>query len=272
MIKLGVNSVLFKKYDFATAAKAIKTAGYDGVEISGIGGMCEHLNLETWKKDKLNLRAISDGLELPFLSTEIASLDRERLLKAFEACAEIGIPVVNVGPGGKSDDEETLKQSLETLASRAEDAAQFGVTLCCKAHVGSAVYNTPTTLRMMEAVQSPYFGVDMDPSHIFRAGENPAVALPQVISRMKHIHIRDCKGAGPSPNTPQLQACGRGDIDLHGYLKAVVDNDYDGPVCLEVIGPDQELADAATIAAESYGYMNAILKSLGRTQHVVKGR
>ena len=27
MIKLGVNSVLFKKYDFATAAKAIKTAG-----------------------------------------------------------------------------------------------------------------------------------------------------------------------------------------------------------------------------------------------------
>ena len=35
---------------------------------------------------------------------------------------------------------------------------------------------------------------------------------------------------------------------------------------------DQELADAATIAAESYGYMNAILKSLGRTQHVVKGR
>ncbi len=272
MIKLGVNSVLFKKYDFATAAKAIKTAGYDGVEISGIGGMCEHLNLETWKKDKLNLRAISDGLELPFLSTEIASLDRERLLKAFEACAEIGIPVVNVGPGGKSDDEETLKQSLETLASRAEDAAQFGVTLCCKAHVGSAVYNTPTTLRMMEAVQSPYFGVDMDPSHIFRAGENPAVALPQVISRMKHIHIRDCKGAGPSPNTPQLQACGRGDIDLYGYLKAVVDNDYDGPVCLEVIGPDQELADAATIAAESYGYMNAILKSLGRTQHVVKGR
>ncbi len=112
----------------------------------------------------------------------------------------------------------------------------------------------------------------MDPSHIFRAGENPAVALPQVISRMKHIHIRDCKGAGPSPNTPQLQACGRGDIDLYGYLKAVVDNDYDGPVCLEVIGPDQELADAATIAAESYGYMNAILKSLGRTQHVVKGR
>ena len=30
MIKLGVNSVLFKKYDFATAAKAIKTADMTG--------------------------------------------------------------------------------------------------------------------------------------------------------------------------------------------------------------------------------------------------
>lgn len=272
MIKLGVNSVLFKTVDFATAAKAIKAAGYDGVEISGIQGMCEHLNLATWKKDKLTLRAISESNELPFLSTEIASLDRDRLLTAFEACAEIGIPVVNVGPGGKSDDEETLKTSLETLAARAEDAAQFGVTLCCKAHVGSAIYNTPTTLRLMETVTSPSFGIDMDPSHIFRAGENPAEALPQVISRMKHIHIRDCKGAGPAPGEPRLQACGRGDIDLVGYFKAMVDADYDGPVCLEVIGPDQDLQSASIIAAESYGYMNAVLKSLGRTAKVIRGR
>lgn len=272
MIKLGVNSVLFKKYDFATAAKAIKTAGYDGVEISGIQGMCEHLNLETWKADKLNLKAISDGLELPFLATEIASLDRERLLKAFEACAEIGIPVINVGPGGKADDEESLKHTIETLSSRAEDAAQFGVTLCCKAHVGSSVYSTPTTLKMIEGVNHPNFGVDMDPSHVFRAGENPAEALPAVIKAMKHIHIRDCKGPGPSPGTPQNQACGRGDIDLWGYLRAVVENDYKGPVCLEVIGPDQELTDAVTIAAESYGYMNAILKSFGHTAKVVRGR
>ena len=105
--------------------------------------------------------------------------------------------------------------------------------------------------------------VDMDPSHIHRAGENPAVALPAVLSAMKHIHIRDCKGDGPSPGAPADQACGRGDIDLVGYFKAMVDQKYDGPVCLEVIGPDQNITDATRIAAESYGYMNAILKQLG---------
>lgn len=263
MIKLGVNSVLFKTVDFRTAAEAIKKAGFDGVEISGIAGMCEHLNLANWKNDKDMLRGISEELELPFLSTEIASLDYDRLMTAFEACAEIGIPIVNVGPGGVSNNEDDLNHSISHIAKMAAEAEKFGVTLCCKAHVGAAVYNTPTTLKLMEGVASPAFGVDMDPSHIWRAGENPAVALPNVISRVKHIHIRDCKGEGPSPGEPMLQACGRGDIDLYGYFKAMVDAKYDGPVCLEVIGPDQDLTSASIIAAESYGYMNALLKLLG---------
>ena len=100
-------------------------------------------------------------------------------------------------------------------------------------------------------------------AHIHRAGENPALALPAVLSSMKHIHIRDCKGEGPSPGAPIDQACGRGDIDLYGYFKAMVDAAYNGPVSLEVIGPDQDYATATMIAAESYGYMNAILKQLG---------
>ena len=263
MIKLGVNSVLFKAVSFREAAEAIKKCGYDGVEISAIGGMCEHLNLADWKNQKAELIAIREELDLPFLSTEVASQDRERLNTAFEACAEIGIPIVNIGPGGRMNDEETMKTSLETIQMLAEDAEKYGITLCVKAHVGAAVFSTSTTLRMMDTITSPAFGVDMDPSHIHRAGENPAVALPAVLSKMKHIHIRDCKGEGPSPGDPTNQACGRGDIDLYGYFKAMVDQKYNGPVCLEVIGPEQTLADATRIAAESYGYMNAILKMLG---------
>ena len=59
------------------------------------------------------------------------------------------------------------------------------------------------------------------------------------------------------------QACGRGEIDLKGYFKAMVDVNYNGPVCLEVIGPEQDPINAMAIAAESYGYMNSLLKSLG---------
>lgn len=262
MIKLGVNTVLFKTVPLLEAARLIKMAGYDGMELSAIKGMCEHLILDDWKSQKASIQAVALQYGLELLSMEVASNDRERLLKAFEAGAEIGIPIVNIGPGGKSDDEETLKATIENLLVLAEDAKQFGVTLCCKAHVGASVYNTPTTLRAMEAVSGDAFGIDMDPSHIFRAGEKPEEALPQVISRVKHVHIRDCKGTGPSPGLPLDQICGVGDIDLVGYFKAMVDAKYDGPVCLEVIGPDVCPTTSAVIASQSYGYMNAILKSL----------
>lgn len=263
MIKLGVNSVLFKRFSFREAAEAIKTCGYDGVEISAIEGMCEHLKLDRWKMHKTELLSIIEAYELSFLSSEVASRDRNRLLTAFEACAELGIPVANIGSGGKAGDEESFKEAMEIIAVSAADAESFGVTLCVKAHVGAAVHNTETTLRMVEIVNSKGLGVDMDPSHIHRAGENPAVELPKVLAAMKHIHIRDCLGMGPSPGEPALQACGRGDIDLFGYFEAMVNARYNGPVCLEVIGPEQTMTQATAIASESYGYMNAILKKLG---------
>jgi len=261
-MKLGVNTVLFKAFPVKEAMEAIRLAGYDGVELSAIAGMCEHLVLD----DDSGWQAIKDdaaeiGVEL--LSMEVASLDEARLEKAFKAARFLGIPVVNVGPGGKMDDAESLLESIETLRQRAELAAKYGVTLCCKAHVGCSIHDTPTTLAAMEAIGLPSFGVDMDPSHIYRAGEHPENALPQVVSRVRHIHIRDCKGNGPSPGVPMMQACGRGDIDLFGYFKALVDVNYQGPVCLEVIGPDQTKQEAQAIASESFGYMNAILKKLG---------
>ncbi len=263
MIKLGVNSVLFKKFDFATAAKSIAACGYDGIEISAIKGMCEHLELDRWKEQAADIKKTAADNNLEILSMEVASLDEDRLHLAFEAAQEIGIPVINVGPGGKSDVEEDVQKSIALLTKMAEKAETYGVSLCVKAHVNQSIYNTPTTLRAMEEISSPAFGIDMDPSHIYRASENPEEALPSVISRMKHIHIRDCKGRNVGPGTIENQACGRGDLDLAAYCKGMVEGNYNGPVCLEVIGADQHTLDQVCIvAAESYGYLNATLKAL----------
>ncbi len=261
-MKLGMNTVLFKKYTLREAMAAAKRAGYDGVELSAIAGMCEHLALDRWQAQAGEIRAMAEEFGLALLSMEVASLDEARLEKAFAAARAIGVPIVNVGPGGKADDEAQLAESIGTLRARAINAARYGVTLCAKAHVGAAIYNTQTTLRVMREITEDSFGVDMDPSHIYRAGEAPETSLAAVVSRVKHIHIRDCKGNGPSPGTPELQACGRGDINLFGYFQALVNAGYQGPVCLEVIGPEQEMEDAMAIAAESYGYMNACLKML----------
>ena len=110
----------------------------------------------------------------------------------------------------------------------------------------------------------------MDPSHIYRAeaGEGVVEALKAVISRVRHVHIRDCNAAlkatqGP-PGPPEKQACGRGGIDLAGYLRVLHESGADVAANLEVIGAkDYELSRVATIAAESRGYLNACLKACG---------
>ncbi len=264
MISLGVNSVLFQAFDFPTAARHVALAGYDGIELSAIKGMCEHLALDRWREQVPGIRAAAADNGLKLLSIEEAALDPARLLPAFEAAESLGIPVVNVGPGGTSGSAEDLERQAGLMAQMAGEAARRGVTLCVKAHVGACIDSTPTTLAAMRKVTGKGFGIDMDPSHIWRAGEDPAAALRQVIGGVRHIHIRDCKGRGPGPGSPRDQACGRGDIDLGAYCRVMVEGHYDGPVCLEVIGAGAlELPELCTIAAESYGYLNACLKSLG---------
>ena len=263
-MKLGANTVLFGGYDLETAFKYLAMAGYDGLELSAIGGMSEHLVLDRWQELVPEIKALATKYELELLAMEQPSQDPAIMEAAFQAAVALGVPVVNCGPGGKTDDPSTLQPVIDSLGSLADMAAKYGVTLCVKAHVGAAIYNTPTTLQAMAAISSPAFGIDMDPSHIHRAGENPVDALRAVVSRVKHVHIRDCKGRETGPGKPELQANGRGDIDLLGYIKVLQDAGYTGALDLEVIGAKQYTVDqCAVIAAESRGHMQACLQAAG---------
>jgi len=265
MINLGVNTVLYKAFPLRTAVENLQKIGYDGFEISAIEGMCEHLDLKNWRAQRQEILEICDEFGLPITAAEVASTDPARLTLAFEAAAGIGIPVINIGPGGKADVEEDMLACIQRMNELAAIAESYGVTLCMKAHVGGSVYSTPTTLRLIENVGSKFFGIDMDPSHIFRCGEAPEEALAGVIKYMKHVHIRDCASEclGKGPGSPLQQICGAGDINLYGYFDELVKAGYDGACNLEIIGPELSLEDANIVAAASYGYMNAVLKRLG---------
>ncbi len=263
-MKLGANSVLFGGFDMETAFRYIAMAGYDGIELSAIDGMSEHLVLDRWQELAPEIKRLSSEYGLELLAMEQPSQDPARMEQAFQAAVEIGIPIVNCGPGGKTDDEDAWPQVIDSLGKLAEMAETYGVTLCVKAHVGASIYNTPTTLRAMEEITSSAFGIDMDPSHIHRADENPVEAIAAVIARVEHVHIRDCKGRQHGPGAPEDQANGRGDIDLVGYIRVLHENGYAGPLDLEVIGAKEyDLTQCAVIAAESRGHMQACLQACG---------
>ncbi|MCK5801667.1 MAG: sugar phosphate isomerase/epimerase [Lentisphaeria bacterium] len=262
-MKLGVNSVLFAKQDADTAFKWTKACGYDAIEISAIASMYPHLEIDKWREQAPILKELVQKYELPIQAMEQPNQDPEVMKAAFEAAADIGIPVVNCGPGGKSDDEEDFQTCVASLSALAEMAADYGVTLCVKAHVRAAIYNTPTSLRALETITSPAFGLDMDPSHVYRSGENPVEAVAAVVDRIRHVHIRDCVER-ENVGAPPLQANGRGAIDLLGYIRVLHEAGYDGPVDLEVIGAKEfDLTESVAIAAETRGHMQACLQACG---------
>jgi len=263
-MRLGVNSVLFGGYDMETAFKYAKAAGYDGIEVSAIGGMSEHLVLDRWRECVPQIKRLAVQYRLELLAMEQPSQDAGVMEAAMQAAVEAGIPIINCGPGGQTGNEESFKQSVESLRKLARRAEHYGVTLCVKAHVGAAIHNTPTSLRLLEAIDSPAFGLDMDPSHIHRAGENPVEAAAAVVQRIKHVHIRDCKGRQQGPGKPEDQANGRGDIDLLGYVRVLHENGYGGPLDLEIIGAKAYgLPECCIIAAEARGHMQACLQACG---------
>src|SRR5439155_27277220 len=144
-MKLGANSVLFGGYDLETAFKYLAIAGYDGIELSAIDGMSEHLVLDRWRDQAPGIKSLVQIYGLELLAMEQPSQDPARMEQALQAAAEIGIPVINCGPGGKTEDPTGLQQSIDSLGNLSKMAEKYGVTLCVKAHVGASIYNTPTT-------------------------------------------------------------------------------------------------------------------------------
>jgi sugar phosphate isomerase/epimerase len=266
-MKIGANTVLFGAYDMETSFKYLSMAGYDGVEVCAVVGQAEHLLVEeNWQEVAPKIKQLAKTYDLELLAMEQNRPIPAVMEKAFQAAVEIGIPIVNCGPGGKTDDESTYPEVLDTMGTMVTMAEKYGVTLCVKAHVGQYIYNTPTSLKILNDINSDYFGLDMDPSHIYRANENPVEAIEAVVSRIKHVHIRDCKGRQQGPGDPADQANGRGDIDLVGYIRVLHEHGYTGPLDLEVIGTkakEYTLEQCCTIAAEARGHMQACLQACG---------
>ena len=146
-MKLGANTVLFGGHDLQTAFRCLALAGYDGVEVSAISGMSQHLVLDRWREIVPELKSLSASHGLQLLAMEQPSQDPDTMEAAFSAAVESGIPVINCGPGGKTGDEDSFKRAIDSLQKLARRAEHHGVTLCVKAHVGAAIHDSRDLVR-----------------------------------------------------------------------------------------------------------------------------
>ena len=260
--KLSCNTVLFGMTDVEEALRHLAWAGYDAAELPYIASMAEHVH--PGDGSALRTRSLAQALGLTLAAIEVTPNDPARVEAALQAASELEIPVVAIGSGGKTGDEESYKQSVALGARLAEMAGRYAVKLALKPHVGAAVYNTETALKAWREIGSPHLGLNFDPSHLHRADEDVVQAARTFgqAGAIFHSHFRDCPSRTErGPGTPEQQVAGRGEVDIPGTLRALADSGYQGVLSLEVIGAKQyPLSRAATIAAENRGYLNRCLQ------------
>jgi sugar phosphate isomerase/epimerase len=263
--RLSCNTVLFGMADLETALQHVAWAGYDGAELAALPQMADHLRVDGGRAYTDRIRGLAGDLGLSLVAIEAATRDGSWFESVLQVAAALNIPVVAIGSGGKTGDEASYRQSVETVAGLAAAAGRHGVTLAVKPHVGAAVYNTETALRAWREIGSPHLGLNFDPSHLHRAGEDVATAARTMgrAGAIVHSHFRDCASREQRVGPPETQVPGRGEVDIPGTLRALAESGYGGVLTLEVIGAKEyPLARAMGIAAENRGYLHRCLQQL----------
>ncbi|KRC51903.1 hypothetical protein ASE16_02195 [Leifsonia sp. Root227] len=114
---------------------------------------------------------------------------------------------------------------LRACAAIAEDA---GIRYSLEPHPFRYGATTDGLLRVLDAVDSPALGVNLDPSHLFAVGDLPNIAVQRLGNRVFHCHFSDNDGETNAHWRP-----GMGKIAWPDLLTALVEVGFDGVISLE---------------------------------------
>lgn len=261
-MKIGCNTVDFRKKDLNYALDKIAKAGYEYVEVEANLKWCSHV--DPWKDDPVKFKekiksfgfkgvsAIGSHREL--ITSEQAVKDIKR---ALEWANQAGVPVILTGEG-RIPEGMTIEDALKILKPRYEEilevAEKSKVFLAIEDH--GSISLTPNGLPgLLSLVDSKWFVVNFDTANIHRgdyvgtdseiyewklgakSSYDEVELLKKVVDKVKHVHIKDVVGR----NAVTL---GKGEINLKACLKVLKDANYSGVLSYETEGfeePDETL-------------------------------
>lgn len=238
-MKIGCSSLLYGGYDLETAIAGLQTAGYEAIELCSIPGMGEHFRggeaPEVYTAIREKLAAAGLALESVGCS---GALGTERLTPLLQAARQLGAPCMTLASGGSSADEAAWVHMVETVRAALPLAEECGVKLAFKPHVRAAVYNTATALRLLEELDSPLVGLNLDNTHLARSGDDPVAAVAALREHVFTARIRDYRSSDFSVGLIEHQIPGKGAADVRGYYEALTTVPGLQYVVLEMGGTD----------------------------------
>ncbi|WP_417456684.1 sugar phosphate isomerase/epimerase family protein [Kordiimonas sp.] len=204
--------------------------------------------------------------------------------KVIDASVLLGLHLVTTFVGNdwtKSVDENwpRFKEVWGDILSYAEERkVRIGIENCAMFFTGdewpagkNLAYSPAIWRRMFEAFNTPYFGLNYDPSHFVWMQMDYMKPLGEFMPRFFHAHAKDVKldrarlddvGTMATPlsyHDPRIP--GRGDIDWGMYVAGLKAAGYDGAFCIEVEDSDYEgsLEDRKRALVESAAHLRQFL-------------
>jgi len=164
--------------------------------------------------------------------------DQPRLTaRAFEIAHRLGARIVRVFSYWRSvEPEKCFDGVVAALRSLAVKAAKEDLIVGLENEHACNIATASETARVLEAIDHPNLKVVWDPANCYVSGENPFPEgygkLP--ISRIVHVHAKDCHVEGHKPIFGPL---GEGGIDWKGQIAALAHDGYKGWMSLETHWP-----------------------------------
>jgi sugar phosphate isomerase/epimerase len=206
----------------------------------------------------------------------------EHLKKVIGAAPRLDVRIVNtfVGRDPKKSVAENWPLFEEIWPGIVQHAEKEGVTLgienCPMLFTldewpgGANLATTPALWgAMFEAIPSPHFGLNFDPSHLVWQHIDPARCIREFGKKIVHFHAKDTRidadriyevgNMGLGWHTPKLP--GLGDVAWGPLFSALTDAGYRGPVCVEVEDRAYEgdLADRRRALRQSKRFLEQFL-------------
>jgi D-psicose/D-tagatose/L-ribulose 3-epimerase len=272
--KYSVCNEVFEKWDFAKTCRAIKEAGFDGIEISPFT-LAEHLDqISSPRRHELRDIIRSEGLAFVGLhwllvtpkGLHVTTSDKETrarswdyVRKLVDLCADLGKGGVMVFGSPKqrasqgNTPEEAAGNLKDGLAALAPHAGDRGVTILVEAlpSKDTDVVNTlGQAVKIVKEINHPAIQTMFD-FHNTPDEREPFVSLvKRYYSHIRHIHVNEMDGRYP----------GTGQTEFLPVFQTLVDLKYSRWVSLEVFDFKPGPVEIVRATMEFYRNMEKQLK------------
>lgn len=278
LFRQSICNEVFQGWNFTDACKAIRAAGYDGIEIAPFTLAEDPATVTAAQRREFRDIILSEGLDFVGLhwlmvspkglhvttpDDTLRTRSWNHIRTLIDLCADLmggpgglmifGSPQQRGSTGGLSRAEAT-KNYVDGIASVAGQAEERGVTILLEAlplaHC-DVVTSLDEAAMLVDRIHSPAIRTMFDVHNAIEEKEPHDVLVDRHFDKIRHVHVNELDG----------RHCGTGSYDFRPVFETLARKGYTGWVSLEAFDFSY---GAEVIANDSLRYLEGVMAGVGR--------